>query len=158
MPSAGIDESNSKGLLTLWPSNPQASANSIYDYLRDKFQLKELGVIITDSRLLPLRWGTTGVTIAYCGFNPLKDYIGKPDIFGKPLKHTKANVSDALAAAAVLIMGEGSEQTPLAMLEDLDFVEFTQRHPTQEELNDLKISLDEDIYSRILRNADWQKN
>jgi F420-0:gamma-glutamyl ligase len=37
---------------------------------------------------------------------------------------TKVNVADALAAAAVLVMGEGSEQTPLVVIGDVPFVTF----------------------------------
>ena len=47
--------------------------------------LKKVGVIITDSKTTPLRWGTSGVAISYSGFSPLKNYIGSPDIFGKEM-------------------------------------------------------------------------
>ena len=107
LPCAGIDESNGAGYYVLWPKNPQKSANEILDYLKKRFNRQKIGVIITDSKTTPLRWGTTGVAIAYSGFLPLKDYIGKPDIFGHTLMVTKANIMDALAVAAVLVMCAG---------------------------------------------------
>ena len=79
--SAGIDESNGNGFYILWPKNPQKSANRIRIWLKSRFNLKNVGVIITDSRITPLRWGVTGFCIAYSGFEPLKNYIGKKDIF-----------------------------------------------------------------------------
>lgn len=155
--SAGVDESNGNGYYILWPKNPQESANKIRDYLKTKFNLKSIGVIITDSRTIPLRWGVIGVGLAHSGFEALNDYIGKPDIFGRPLHVTKTNIMDGLAAAAVLVMGEGNEQTPMAIIEDLPNVTFQDRNPTKKELEMLKISMHEDIYAPILKRAPWIK-
>ncbi|MEN9407630.1 MAG: hypothetical protein RLZZ455_846, partial [Candidatus Parcubacteria bacterium] len=98
--SAGIDESNADGKYVLWPDDPQESANRIREYLATSRGLKEVGVIITDSRLSPLRWGVTGVGIAHSGFEAVNDMRGKPDIFGRPLHVTKVNILDGLAAAS----------------------------------------------------------
>ncbi|MFH1535958.1 MAG: coenzyme F420-0:L-glutamate ligase, partial [Patescibacteria group bacterium] len=38
--SAGIDESNANGYYILWPENPEVSAKKIWEYLRNKFNLK----------------------------------------------------------------------------------------------------------------------
>ena len=40
--SAGIDESNSNGYLSLWPKDPQQSVNEIRDFLTKKHQIKKL--------------------------------------------------------------------------------------------------------------------
>src|SRR5579859_5679831 len=48
--TAGIDESNANGYYILWPEDPQAVANKIRKYLREKFHLQNIGIIITDSR------------------------------------------------------------------------------------------------------------
>lgn len=157
IPAAGIDESNGNGYYVLWPSNPQKWANKIRQYLKVRFSLKKVGVIITDSKTSPLRWGTTGVAIAHSGFSPLNDYIEKPDIFGRHLKVTKANVMDSLAAAAVAVMGEGKEQTPLAIIESLPFVKFRSKNPTKEELDQLHINLKDDLYAPLLQRAPWKK-
>lgn len=157
LPNAGIDESNANGSCVLLPVQIQKTVNEIRTYFREKFELKELGVIISDSKTTPLRWGTTGVGLAYSGFYPLNDYIGKGDIFDKTMLATKANVLDGLAAAAVLAMGEGSEQTPIAIIEDLDFVRFNENNPTKQELEELKISPEDDLYSPILNIKTWKK-
>jgi len=157
VPTAGIDESNGNGYYILWPADPQDRANQIRQHLSKKFSLEKVGVIITDSRTTPLRWGTTGVAIAHSGFSALNSYIGKPDIFGRKLKMTQANIMDALAVAAVLAMGEGNEQTPLAIMGDLPFVKFQQRNPTQKELRDLRIAIEDDLYAPLLKSVKWRK-
>ena len=114
--NAGIDESNADQLLILFPRHPFTIAEQICQLLTKKFALKNLGVVITDTKSLPLRVGTIGRAIAYAGFEPLRSYIGKKDLFGKKSRFTKSNIADALAAAAVLLMGEGDEQTPLVII------------------------------------------
>jgi len=155
--SAGVDESNGNGYYVLWPSNPQKGANEVREYLAKKFNLSEVGVVITDSKLTPLRWGVTGVAVAHSGFTALKNYIGTPDIFGRLMQAEKSNIADSLATAAVVEMGEGNEQQPLAIIDDLKFVEFQKRNPTEEELNNLKIALKDDVYASLLTSVKWQK-
>lgn len=157
IPSAGIDESNGNGYYVLWPKDPQKWANDIRDYLVKKFNLKNVGVIVTDSKTTPLRWGVTGAAIACSGFIPLNSTIGTPDIFGRVMQATQVNVMDGLAASAVVVMGESSEQTPLAVIEDIPFVQFVNRNPTEEELNTLKIAIDDDLYAPLLKNVSWKK-
>lgn len=154
--SAGIDESNADGNYVLWPGNPQKTANEVRAYLKKRFKLKKVGVIITDSKTTPLRWGVTGAVIVHSGFAALNDMIGTDDLFGKKLKMTKVGVADGLAAAAVLVMGEGSEQTPIGVISDIPFVEFQDRNPTGDELNELKIDINDDVYSPLLKSVDWR--
>jgi putative folate metabolism gamma-glutamate ligase len=156
IPSAGIDESNSDQHYVLWPAAPQETANTIRTYLRQRFGLRQVGVIITDSKTTPLRWGVTGVAVAHSGFQALNSYVGRTDLFGRPLRMTKANVADALAAAAVLVMGEGDEQTPLAIIDDLPFVHFQAHDPTAEELEALHIALEDDLFAPLLTAVPWQ--
>jgi putative folate metabolism gamma-glutamate ligase len=155
--SGGVDESNGNGFYILWPKDSQKSVNEIREYLAKKYNLKNLGVIITDSKLTPVRYGVTGYTIAHSGFNALRNYIGKPDIFGRLMQAEKTNVSDSLAAAAVLEMGEGNEQQPLAVITDVKSIEFQERNPTEEELEGLKISIGDDVFSSLLTAVKWQK-
>lgn len=157
IPTAGIDESNGDGNYVLWPREPEKTAREIRDYLKKRFHRKELGVLITDSKTTPLHLGTTGVAIAYAGFSALNSYIGEPDLFGRPLKVTKANVADGLAAAAVLVMGEGNEQTPLALVTDVPFVRFDEHAPTNEETTELRIPLELDIYAPLITSVPWVK-
>lgn len=155
--NAGVDESNGNGNFVLWPKNVQKTTNTIWHHLREKHNLKELGVIITDSRLSPLRWGTLGVGLSWCGFAALNDYIGKLDIFGRTCKLTKSSILDGLAVAAVLTMGEGNEQTPLALVTQVPFVRFMDRPPTKQEIKNMQISKEDDIYSPLTNSSKWKK-
>ena len=155
--AAGIDESNVEEGYVLWPEDPQKSANEMREYLVKRFGVKRCGVILTDSKTTPLRWGVTGMGISYSGFEVLNNYIGKKDIFGREMKLTKVNVMDSLAASAVYVMGEGKEQTPLAVLSDIPHLIYQDRNPTTEELEALYIDMDDDLYGRILSLAPWKK-
>lgn len=155
--SAGIDESNSNGNYVLWPENPQASVNAIRHHLQEKFGLKHIGVILTDSKTTPMRWGVTGIALAYSGFVGVKSLIGKPDLFGHPLEYTTVSVRDSLATAASLEMGESNDSMPLAVITDSRVVEFVDHDPTEEELVKIRITLEEDLYGEFLKNAPWKK-
>ncbi len=115
IPFAGVDESNGKGYFVLWPKNPSKAARLVCQYLKKTQHVSRLGVIITDSVPLPLRRGVVGISIGSYGIEPLRDYRGARDIFGRKLKITQTNVVDGLASAAVLLMGEGREQTPIVI-------------------------------------------
>jgi putative folate metabolism gamma-glutamate ligase len=157
IPMAGVDESNAHGQYVLWPLDAQGVANRARAHLQERFALQNLGVLITDSKTTPLRWGVTGTAIAHSGFLAVNDFRGHPDIFGRPLQMTTVDVADALAAAAVLVMGEADEQTPLAVLEDLPFVCFQERDPSPEELELRWIDMQDDLYAPLLQSVDWQK-
>ena len=73
-------------------------------------------------------------------------------------KLSKVNVVDALATAAVLQMGESNEQTPLAIITDVPFVQFQNRNPTEQELQALPISIEDDVYAPLLQSTAWIKN
>lgn len=155
LPTAGIDRSNAMDFYVLYPENIPASAAKIWDYLRSKHKVKNLGVLVTDSHTTPLRYGVTGIGIGWCGFDPLYSYIGKPDCFGHPLRVTKVNILDALAVPAVFVMGEGNEQTPLAILRDAPHITFTDHPPTAQERDAITIDLEDDLYGPILTAAKW---
>ncbi|MFA6514166.1 MAG: coenzyme F420-0:L-glutamate ligase [Patescibacteria group bacterium] len=146
MANAGIDESNANGNLILLPLDSFKSAVKIRKYFCAKYKLKELGVIITDSRCLPLRAGVVGVATGYAGFKGLKKYYGKRDIFKRPFVYERVDVVDSLATAAVFCMGEGNEQKPLALIKEAP-VEYTERINK----NELKIDIKEDMYGPLFR-------
>lgn len=141
MANAGIDESNGDGKLILLPKDSFKAAKKIRTELMEHYGLAELGVVITDSRVLPMRAGTLGIALGYAGFMGLTDYRGKKDLFGRPFKFAKTNVADGLAATAVLVMGEGDECQPLAVIEGAPVV-FQDRVRK----NELLIPLEDDIY------------
>lgn len=155
IPSAGIDESNCNGDYVLYPKDVQKSAVSLWNYIRKRDSLQNLGILITDSHTTPMRRGVTGIGLGWCGFYPTNSYIGKPDCFGKPLRVTLTNNLDALAAAAVFCMGEGGEQTPLALITNASKIVFQSTPPTQEQLEHVIISMEEDLYAPLIQRAPW---
>lgn len=157
IPAAGIDESNGDSNYVLWPKDAQKSANEIRKHLIKRFSHEHIGVVITDSTCHPLRRGTTGIAIAHSGFKALRNYVGTPDLFGKNFEVSQADVAGSLAATAVTVMGEGSEQTPLCTISDIPFVVFQDSDPTIEELATTRIPPDEDLFAPFLTNVRWEQ-
>jgi len=151
LPSAGVDESNCENHYVLLPKNPLFTAEYIWRYLRTKYRLSKLGVLITDSNVTPLRQGVTGIGIAWCGFAPLYNYQGKNDIFGRQLKVTSINILDSLATAATLVMGEGAEQTPLAIIKDVPKICYQNQPPCTTEIASLQIAAKQDLFAPVLK-------
>ena len=145
---AGMDSSNTSGYVSLLPKNSYAAAKRVRAYLVQRFQVQAAGVIIVDSHSSPLRRGVTGVAIGWSGFEGLKGYEHVPDIFDHYFT-THANHVDALATAASLTMGEGSEQTPIALITDIPFVHFKKNAPTPQELAYFKPKLEEDLFAPL---------
>jgi len=144
MTNAGIDESNADGKLLLLPPDGYALAETLRRELCAAWGIKELGVLVTDSMILPLRAGVTATAVAYAGFKGVRDLRGTPDIFGKPLEVTLVDAADSLAAAAALCMGEGSEQSPLCVIENAP-VEFRPGADADE----IKYPVENDLYTPL---------
>ena len=125
--NAGIDTSNGNGYLILWPKHIQLALKKLWLELRKKNHIQKLGIILTDTHSTPLRFGTVGTAIGSHGLEPLLDYRGKGDVFKRPLKFTRVNLLDSLSAMAVLLMGESGESTPLLILRDAGFIQFTEK-------------------------------
>jgi F420-0:gamma-glutamyl ligase len=147
--AGGIDESNTNGNYVLLPKDSAKTAELIYQYLKKRFRIQECGVIITDSHSTPLRRGASGIALAYRGFVGLKDYRGTADLFGRKMIMEQANVTDALASGAVLVMGEGAEQTPLALIEDVPAITFRANAPTKKELAEFFVDIKNDIFASL---------
>jgi dihydrofolate synthase / folylpolyglutamate synthase len=148
MASAGIDESNANGKLILLPKNSFKTANVLWKKLRQKYKVKNMGVLITDSRTIPLRAGVTGVALGYAGFRGIRDYRGRHDIFGRKFKFSRTNVADSLATAAVFLMGEGNEQQPLAIITSPP-IEFRKRSIHNELCIDPKDDMYQPLFSKL---------
>lgn len=126
-PNAGIDRSNIPGgLAVLFPEDPYRSAAALRAAIRQRLGA-DVGVILTDSWLMPGRLGTTGVALATAGFRPIQDERGKADLFGNPMIVTQRGIADQICAAAQLVMGERDEATPFVIvrnapvtIEDID--------------------------------------
>lgn len=142
--SAGVDESNANGKIILLPKDSFSSALYLHKKLKQHYRIKKLGIIISDSRLLPLRAGVVGIALGYAGFEGVKSYINKKDIYGRVLKFSRTDVADSLTTAAVLLMGEGNECQPLAIIKDAPVV-FTNKSDRKE----LYINPKEDMYQPL---------
>ncbi len=152
MANAGIDDSNANGKLILLPKDSFKSAQKIRSYLRKKHKIKNLGIIIADSGLLPLRNGVIGMARGYVGFKGIKNYTNKKDIFGRKFKYTKTNIADSLATAATVCMGEGNEKQPLALITNAPVV-FTKKIERKEML----IKKSNDIFYPLLKNLNGKR-
>jgi coenzyme F420-0:L-glutamate ligase/coenzyme F420-1:gamma-L-glutamate ligase len=117
--NAGIDASNVEGgaedTVLLWPVDPDASARAI------RAELKALSgaapaVVIADSLGRAWRLGTVGTAIGVAGLTIVDDRRGETDLFGRTLQATLVAIADSLAAAAVLVMGEGAEGVPAVIV------------------------------------------
>lgn len=146
MANAGLDESNGNGQIILLPQDSFKAAAKIRNYFKKKFRLKNFGVIITDSRCLPLRAGIVGAALGYAGFKGLKSYAGQSDLFGRPFQYSRVDIADSLATAAVLCMGEGRERRPLVMISGAP-IEYSEKINK----NELKIDIHEDLYGPLFR-------
>ena len=113
--NSGIDASNveggDEGTVLLWPRDPDACARAIRAGLPGR-----PAVVIADSLGRAWRQGTLGTAIGVAGLIHTDDRRGQADMFGRTLQATIVAVADAIAAFAVLAMGEGAEGTPVAVV------------------------------------------
>jgi coenzyme F420-0:L-glutamate ligase len=114
--NAGVDQKNApKGFVVLWPANPDISARKIRVSLSRTFRRK-IGVVVVDSRVAPLRLGTVGLALGSSGIEAIRDFRGKPDLYGRQARITFHAIADDIASAAHLVMGEGRERTPFVVV------------------------------------------
>ncbi len=121
--NAGIDQSNldanDRGQrVLLLPLDPDDSARRIKQRLDAHFKA-DIGVVISDSAGRAWRLGTVGLAIGAAGVPALHDRRGEKDLSGRPLEVTETGFADAVAAAAVLVMGEAAEGRPAAVVRGL---------------------------------------
>ena len=118
--NAGIDESNVQdGYATLLPDNPDQSANLLKGKIEQKTG-KNIAVIISDTFGRPFRLGQTNVAIGIAGLEPVLDYNGKPDTFGKIMQVTAIAIADEICSASELVMGK-VEKCPIAIVRNYNF-------------------------------------
>lgn len=123
--NAGVDKSNVKGdqNYAMLPTSPDASARKIRSRIR-RLTGKNIGVIVTDTHSRPFRLGQVEETIGIAGVNPLADYRGQRDLFGYQLRFKNVALADEVAGAAELVMGQGREAIPAALVRGLKRVRF----------------------------------
>jgi F420-0:gamma-glutamyl ligase len=94
--------------------------------------------------------------LAWSGFRATRNYVGEHDLFGRDFKLEVAGIGTGLAAAANLVMGEGAEQTPIAIVSDVDFVNFVDERPSQSEIDGAIVPFEEDLFMPFMKLMPWQ--
>jgi coenzyme F420-0:L-glutamate ligase/coenzyme F420-1:gamma-L-glutamate ligase len=118
--NAGVDKSNVTGRFgyARLPTDADSSANKIRVKL-EELSGRKLAVIIADTYSRPFRVGQVEFAIGVSGIEPIVDYRGLEDLFGYKLRYKFVGQADEVAAAAELVMGQGTERTPVAIVRGL---------------------------------------
>ena len=124
--NAGADMSNIEhdeedDHLLLLPEDPDASADRLRTALEADGGGMQIGVIVADSVGRAWREGTVGLAIGVSGVPARLDRRGEPDLFGRALHVTEVGIADSIASAASIVMGEGAEGRPAALVRGLSF-------------------------------------
>jgi coenzyme F420-0:L-glutamate ligase/coenzyme F420-1:gamma-L-glutamate ligase len=145
--NAGVDKSNVEGeeSFVLLPTNPDKSAEQIRSRIRH-LTGKKVAVIICDTYSRPFRRGQVEFAIGLAGMRPFRDYRGQKDLFGYVLKVKNAAVADEIASAAELLIGQGNEAIPVAIVRGLRGVTIAE----DSSASDLYISKKEDLFTGTL--------
>lgn len=118
MAAAGVDASNvSPGRLVLLPLDPDASARTLREALRERIGVN-VAVIVSDTAGRPWRTGQTDIAIGCAGLLPAEDFAGSTDPYGNPLVVTAPAVADEIAGVAELSSGKLGGR-PLTVLRGL---------------------------------------
>ncbi|MFP3985172.1 MAG: coenzyme F420-0:L-glutamate ligase [Candidatus Bathyarchaeia archaeon] len=144
--NAGIDKSNVKGAdrYTLLPIDPDESAKRLRSRIV-KLTGKKVGIIISDTYSRAFRRGQVNFAIGLAGIHPFYDYRGSEDLFGYIIQVKSSAVADELASAAELVMGQGREAVPVAIIKGLKRISFSERSSSK----DMVISENEDLFKNV---------
>ena len=147
--NGGIDKSNAgkEDIYSLWPDKPFETAEDLVKQFKNKFHFKNFGIIISDSRVQPVRRGVIGVAIGVAGFEPIIDCRGKCDLYGHKMEYTTRAIADQLSDAAHIVMGECDEQTPFILIRNAPVI-YTD-NPVDKMA--MIMPKDEDLFNRILK-------
>lgn len=144
---AGIDRSNSGDYHTTLLAEPYQVAADLLSYLKEKNAIKNLGLIISDSTVVPFRKGVLSVSIGCAGFVPYEDHVeGEVDLFGKEVVEASTNLADAIAAGSSIVSGEAAEAIPIVIARGVESIEFTDEFDPADYLIDPK----RDLYAPLL--------
>lgn len=145
--NAGIDKSNVSGddSYTLLPEDSDKSARELLSEIA-KLTGKKVAVAICDTYSRPFRRGQVGFTIGIAGIDSFVDYRGQKDLFNYTLKVKNTAIADEIASAAELVIGQGKEAIPVAIIKNLTRVKWTKETSTK----DLLIPRQEDLFKGTL--------
>ena len=121
--NSGVDASNVPGedMLCLLPKDPDASAQGIREAIRQRTG-HTVAVIISDTFGRPWRDGTTDIAIGTAGIDPLKDYRGEADQFGRTLRVSVAAIADEVTGAAELVTRK-NQAIPVTLVRGFQYEE-----------------------------------
>ena len=144
--NAGIDKSNVQGTdcYALLPVDPDESARRLRSRIRT-LSGKSVGVVVSDTYSRAFRRGQVNFAIGIAGLSPFFDYRGTKDLFGYTIRVKFAAVADELAGAAELLMGQGREAMPVAIIKGLRRVTLSEDASSK----DLVISQTEDLFQNV---------
>lgn len=135
--NAGIDQSNiedGSSQAVLLPVDSDKSASKIRESLKKKTG-KNLAIIISDTFGRPFREGQVNVAIGIAGIEPIKNYIGKTDMYGKKLRVTQIAVADEIASAAELAMGK-ADGVPIVIVRGYNYQTTQKKHSISQLIRD----------------------
>jgi coenzyme F420-0:L-glutamate ligase/coenzyme F420-1:gamma-L-glutamate ligase len=115
--SAGVDRVDGL-IVSLIPENPDLSAQKIRKRI-EELSKKEVAVIISDSEGREDRAGAGALALGASGINPLR-IIERVNTNGKTVR-TEETLSDLLASAANIIIGQRGKQTPVACIRGVNY-------------------------------------
>jgi len=115
--NSGVDQSNVPGErnVALLPKNPDRSAQEIRRKIR-RLTGKDVAIVISDTHGRPLREGEINIAIGVAGINPIRDRRREKDLFGYVLRVKRTAIADELSSAAELVIGQGNEGVPVAVI------------------------------------------
>ena len=121
--NSGIDFSNVNGSginITLLPEDPDKSAKLIRKRI-EEITGKKIAVLIVDTCGRPFRKGVVNFVIGLSGINPFRSYVGKKDKYGYTMLRTIVCIVDEIAAATELVIGQGNEGIPVAIVKGVKY-------------------------------------
>ena len=146
--NAGIDKSNVLGddAYALLPKDPDNSARKIRSEISE-LTGKKVAIVICDTYSRPFRRGQVEFAIGVAGLKPTRDYRGEKDLFNYVLKVKNVAIIDEIACAAELVMGQGNEAIPVAIIKNLQRAEPKNSSSAKE----IIISEEEDLFKGTLK-------
>lgn len=141
--NTGIDKSNVQGddAYCLLPVNPNLTAQRIAKRI-SSLTGKRVRVIVTDTYSRPFRVGQSEFAIGTSSLDPFFDYRGDKDLFGHILKFKRVSIADELASAAELVMGQGAEGVPVAIIKGVRRI----REARNRRISRLEMKRDRDLF------------
>lgn len=146
--NGGVDKSNVRGrtVYSRLPEHSDKSAKELRIRL-EQASSRRIGVVVADTYSRPFRVGQVEFAIGISGIEPIVDYRGQEDLFGYELRYKFVGLADEVAAAAELVMGQGTEKVPIAIVRGLPRLVRTVSENGSKEL---LLGRRRDLFSKIL--------